>query len=136
MLSRLQNENISIASLTVTRPRLVRTRAHYELMTGRACVIQIANHKGTNTVNIFYPVFLNIASLPRITKLLLLIITQSNATCVAYNNGNVFKFPTNKEPFLNQLAHVILVHNCYHSTSTCFHVYTHEYTCSAGCHEF
>ena len=30
--------------------------------------------------------------------------------------------PAKKEPFLNQLAHVILVHNWYLSTSTCFHV--------------
>ena len=42
----------------------------------------------------------------------------------------------NKEPFLNQFAHVILVHNWYCSTSTCFHVYSCEYTCSACCHEF
>ena len=41
-----------------------------------------------------------------------------------------------KEPFLNQLAHVILVHNWFRSTSTCFHVYSLEYTCSACCHEF
>ena len=34
----------------------------------------------------------------------------------------------NKEPFLNQLAHVILVHNLYSSTSTCFLVYSHEFT--------
>ena len=45
-------------------------------------------------------------------------------------------FPANKEPFLNQLAHVILVHNWYRSTSTCFHVYSREYTCSACCHKF
>ena len=44
--------------------------------------------------------------------------------------------PANKEPFLNQLARVILVHNWYRSTSTCFHVYSREYTCSACCHEF
>ena len=44
--------------------------------------------------------------------------------------------PANKEPFLNQLAHVILVHNWYRSTSTCFHVYSREYTCSACCHKF
>ena len=44
--------------------------------------------------------------------------------------------PANKEPFLNQLAGVILVHNWYRSTSTCFHVYSCEYTCSACCHEF
>ena len=42
-----------------------------------------------------------------------------------------------KEPFLNQLADVILIHNWYRSTSTCFHVYSREYTCSTGCcHEF
>ena len=33
--------------------------------------------------------------------------------------------PANKEPFLNQLACVILVHNWYCSTSTCFHMNTH-----------
>ena len=44
--------------------------------------------------------------------------------------------PANKEPFLNQLVRVILVHNWYHSTSTCFLVHSHEYTCSACCHEF
>ena len=38
--------------------------------------------------------------------------------------------PANKEPFLNQLARVIQVHNWYRSTSTCFHVYSCEYTCS------
>ena len=42
----------------------------------------------------------------------------------------------NKEPYLNQLACVILVHNWYRSTSTCFLVYSLEYTCSACCHEF
>ena len=30
----------------------------------------------------------------------------------------------------------MLVHNWYRSTSTCFHVYSREYTCSAWCHEF
>ena len=35
------------------------------------------------------------------------------------------KLPANKEPFLNQLAGVILVHNWYRSTSMCFHVNTH-----------
>ena len=35
--------------------------------------------------------------------------------------------PANKEPFLNQLAHVIRVNNLYRSTSTCFHVYSREY---------
>ena len=44
--------------------------------------------------------------------------------------------PANKEPFLNQLAHIILVHNWYRSTSTCFHVYSRKYTCSACCHRF
>ena len=44
--------------------------------------------------------------------------------------------PANKEPFLNQLTRVILVHNWYRSTSTCFHVYSREYTCSVCCHEF
>ena len=44
--------------------------------------------------------------------------------------------PTNKEPFLNHLARVILVHNWYCSTSMCFHVYSREYTCSACCHKF
>ena len=44
--------------------------------------------------------------------------------------------PANKEPFLNQFAHVILVHNWYRSTSTCFHVYSREYTCSASCQWF
>ena len=48
----------------------------------------------------------------------------------------ILNHPANKEPFLNQLAHVILVHNWYHSTSTCVHVYSREYTCSACCHEF
>ena len=44
--------------------------------------------------------------------------------------GEVMKFiisepiPANKEPFLNQLARVILVHNWYRSTSMCFHVYS------------
>ena len=33
-------------------------------------------------------------------------------------------------------TYVILVHNWYRSTSTCFRVYSHEYTCSACCHEF
>ena len=51
---------------------------------------------------------------------------------VVDHHGN----PANKEPFLNQLAGVILVHNWYHSISTCFHVYSREYTCSACCHEF
>ena len=37
--------------------------------------------------------------------------------------------PANKEPFLNQLAGVILVHNWYHSTSTCFHVYVNHVFC-------
>ena len=40
-------------------------------------------------------------------------------------------YPANKEPFLNQLAGVILVHNWYRSTSTCFHVYSREYTCTS-----
>ena len=44
--------------------------------------------------------------------------------------------PASKEPFLNQLARVILVHNWYRCTSTCFQVYSREYTCSACCHEF
>ena len=44
--------------------------------------------------------------------------------------------PANKEPFLNQLACVILVHKWYRSTSMCFHVYSCEYTCSTCCHEF
>ena len=52
--------------------------------------------------------------------------------------GHVAKVrsPANKEPFLNQLARVILVHNWYRSTSTCFHVYSCEYMCSACCHDF
>ena len=37
----------------------------------------------------------------------------------------IYIYPTNKEPFLNQLACVIVVHNWYRSTSTCFHVNTH-----------
>ena len=41
--------------------------------------------------------------------------------------------PANKEPFLNQLACVLLVHNWYCPTSTCFHMYSGEYTCSACC---
>ena len=45
-------------------------------------------------------------------------------------------FPANKKPFLNHLAQVILVHNSYCSTNTCFHMYSCEYTCSACCHEF
>ena len=45
-------------------------------------------------------------------------------------------YPANKEPFLTQLTRVILVHNWYRSTSTCFHVYSREYTCSVCCHEF
>ena len=32
-------------------------------------------------------------------------------------------YPANKEPFLNQLAGVIMVHNWYRSISTCFHVF-------------
>ena len=32
--------------------------------------------------------------------------------------------PANKEPFLNQLVLVILVHNWYQSNSTCFLVYS------------
>ena len=36
------------------------------------------------------------------------------------------QYPANKEPFLNQLARVILVHTCYCSSSTCFHVYSRE----------
>ena len=44
--------------------------------------------------------------------------------------------PANKEPFLNQLTCVKLVHNWYRSTNTCFHVYSREYTCSAYCHKF
>ena len=50
--------------------------------------------------------------------------------------GNRRRTPANKEPFLNQLTRVILVHNWYRSTSTCFHVYSREYTCSVCCHEF
>ena len=46
------------------------------------------------------------------------------------------RHPANKEPFLNQLAGVILVCNWYRATSTCFLVYSREYTCSACCHEF
>ena len=50
------------------------------------------------------------------------------------------EYPANKEPFLNQLAHVILVHNWYRTINTCFHVYIHvntvQYTCSACCHKF
>jgi len=44
--------------------------------------------------------------------------------------------PANKEPFLNQLTRVKLVHNWYRSTSTCVHVYSREYTWSACCHDF
>ena len=44
--------------------------------------------------------------------------------------------PANKEPFLNQLTHVTLVHNWCRSTSMCFHVYSRAYTCSACYHEF
>ena len=44
--------------------------------------------------------------------------------------------PENKEPFLNQLAHVILVYNWYRPTSICFLVYSCEYTCFACCHKF
>jgi len=44
--------------------------------------------------------------------------------------------PSKQEPFLNQLAHVILVHNWYRSTSMCFHTYSREYMCFACCHEF
>ena len=53
-----------------------------------------------------------------------------------YFVGHMEVNPANKEPLLNQLAHVILVHNWYRSTSTCFHVYSREYMCSARCHEF
>ena len=45
-------------------------------------------------------------------------------------------YPANTELFLNQLAHVILVHNWYRSTSMCLYVYSPEYTCSACLHEF
>ena len=48
---------------------------------------------------------------------------------VHLNNCAYSDNPANKEPFLNQLARVILVHNWYHSTSTCFHtcVFTWKY---------
>jgi hypothetical protein len=49
---------------------------------------------------------------------------------------HVAPYPAIQEPLLNQLAHVILVHHWYRSTSTCFHVYSREYTCSACCQEF
>ena len=44
----------------------------------------------------------------------------------------LWPIPANMEPFLNQLARVILVHNWYRSSSTCFHVCF----CSACCHKF
>ena len=57
------------------------------------------------------------------------------STWEVYGQGNYDNL-ANKEPFLNQLACVILVHNWYRSTSTCFHVYPREYMCSACCHKF
>ena len=56
-------------------------------------------------------------------------------TCI-HSHTHTYIHPANKEPFLNQLARVILVHKWYRSTSICFHVYSREYTCSACCHEF
>ena len=58
------------------------------------------------------------------------------AKAIEVTNEVLQRSPANKEPFLNQLTHVILVHNWYRSTSTCFHVYSREYTCSVCCHEF
>jgi len=62
--------------------------------------------------------------------------------CIRTSHESVFKLwwvcalPENKEQFLNQLAHVILVHNWYCCIITCFYVYSREYMCSACCHEF
>ena len=63
---------------------------------------------------------------------------KNKVRCTNNNNSsnNNDNNPANKEPFLNQLARVILVHNWYRSTSICFRVYSRVYKSSACCHKF
>ena len=62
--------------------------------------------------------------------------TTTSLIIISLVSIELFLYPANKEAFLSQLACVVLVHNWYRSTSTCFRVYSCEYTCSDCCHEF
>ena len=75
--------------------------------------------------------FLSILVLPCNNKKNTNYLRSAQTNSIALKN-----YPANKEPFLNQLTRVILVHNWHRSTSMCFIVYSHEYTCSACCNEF
>ena len=100
---------------------------------GRALDCQSSRIKGT-VVHSFLPPFRNLPLLfPKYHYTLALAPSCIN---IVYQTFKCYSVPANKEPFLNQLARVTLVHNWYRTTSMCFHVYSREYTCSANCHKF